>query len=167
MDRHPSLYERDILLWSEEQADALRRLKAGRRDLPNELDLDNIVEEIESVGRSELHAVESLLVQALSHLLKLARDPGGDAANHWRGEITAFLGQARRQFAPSMRQRIDLAAIWADAVRQLANARLIDRAAADALTQGGVPFTLDALLNPDLDLDAAAARIAPPPPADD
>lgn len=53
-------YDDDAFLWSEEQARLIRALKAGRRDLPNALDLDNIAEEIESVGRSDLHTVQSL-----------------------------------------------------------------------------------------------------------
>jgi hypothetical protein len=63
-------YDSDILEWSERQAELLRRRAAG--DLVNEAELDwpNIAEEIEDVGRSELHAVESLLVQALRHMLK-------------------------------------------------------------------------------------------------
>ena len=50
-----TLYDEDILVWSEQQAAALRSL-ATRHDLPNELDLANVVEEIEDVGRSDLHA---------------------------------------------------------------------------------------------------------------
>ena len=53
-----TLYDEDILVWSEQQAAALRSL-ASRRDLPNELDLANVIEEIEDVGRSEFHTVES------------------------------------------------------------------------------------------------------------
>ena len=59
MDRR-SLYEDDIYAWAQQQADALRRL-ATRRDLPNELDLENVAEEIEDVGRSELSRVESYI----------------------------------------------------------------------------------------------------------
>ena len=46
-----TLYDEDILIWSEQQAAALRSL-ASRRDLPNELDLANVIEEIEDAGRS-------------------------------------------------------------------------------------------------------------------
>ena len=53
-----SVYDEDILIWSERQAAALRSL-ASRRDLPNELDLANVIEEIEDVGKSEFHTVES------------------------------------------------------------------------------------------------------------
>lgn len=66
-----TLYDDDILLWSEQQAAAIRRLAPTRRDLPNELDIENVAEEIESVGRSELAAVESHLQLIFVHLIKL------------------------------------------------------------------------------------------------
>ena len=55
-------YDSDISEWSERQAALLRRRAAG--DLANaaELDWPNIAEEIEDVGRSELHRVESLFL---------------------------------------------------------------------------------------------------------
>ncbi|WP_227439667.1 DUF29 family protein [Methylobacterium sp. W2] len=65
----PSLYDDDIVSWTEQQAAALRVL-ARRPDLSKMLDWENVAEEIESVGRSQVQAVESLLVQTLAHLLK-------------------------------------------------------------------------------------------------
>ena len=53
------LYDDDILLWSERQGDLLRRVASGE-PLNEPPDWDNIIEEIESVGREQLHAVESL-----------------------------------------------------------------------------------------------------------
>ena len=64
------LYDDDILLWSERQGELLRRRAAGELVNDAELDWPNIAEEIESVGSEQLHAVESLLVQALAHMLK-------------------------------------------------------------------------------------------------
>jgi hypothetical protein len=62
-------YESDILLWSERQAQLLRRLAAGER-VNDLVDWENVIEEVESVGSEQLHAVESLLLQALVHMLK-------------------------------------------------------------------------------------------------
>ena len=45
-------YDSDIVTWSEHQADVLRRLAAGER-VNDQVDWENVVEEIESVGRSE------------------------------------------------------------------------------------------------------------------
>ena len=109
-------YETDILLWSEHQATLLRRRAAG--ELVNDADLDwpNIAEEIESVGRGELHAVESLLVQALRHMLKAEGWPLSRDAPVWRADAIDFRRQARRKFVPSMRQKIDIASLYADAL---------------------------------------------------
>ncbi len=115
----PTLYDDDILLWSEQQAAAIRRLGTMRRDLPNELDIENVAEEIESVGRSELAAVESYLQLIFVHLIKLLVEPHADSARHWRGEISGFHSHARRRYAPSMRQRIDLDEIWRSACEQM------------------------------------------------
>jgi Domain of unknown function DUF29 len=72
------LYDDDILIWSEQHAAGLRRL-TSRRDLPNELDLANVIEEIEDVGESEFQTVESLVENISTHPL-LAALEGLDAA---------------------------------------------------------------------------------------
>jgi hypothetical protein len=113
------LYDADILLWSEQQADLLRRHAGGERANDNAIDWLNIVEEIEDVGRSELHTVESLLVQALRHMLKAAAWPLSRDASNWRADAIDFRRQARRRFTPGMRQRIDMAALYADAIAAL------------------------------------------------
>jgi hypothetical protein len=112
-------YDSDILEWSERQAALLRRRAAG--DLVNEAELDwpNIAEEIEDVGRSEQHAVESLLVQALRHMLKAEAWPQSRDAPGWRADAIDFRQQARRRFAPSMRPKIDVAGLYVDARRAL------------------------------------------------
>jgi hypothetical protein len=113
------LYDSDILLWSERQAELLRQAADGVRVNAEAPDWPNIIEEIESVGRSELHAVQSLLVQALLHDLKIAAWPQSRDVPHWRAEARGFRRQAKRQFTPSMRQRIDLADLYADALDRL------------------------------------------------
>ncbi|MCC6778732.1 MAG: DUF29 domain-containing protein [Hyphomicrobiales bacterium] len=113
-----TLYDADILLWSERQAAAIRRLARSTRDVPNELDIENVAEEIESVGRSELAAVESYLERMLVYLIRLLVEPGTASARHWRSEIAAFHSNARRRYSPSMRQRIDLDALWRSAREQ-------------------------------------------------
>jgi hypothetical protein len=110
-------YDTDILLWSERQAELLRRRAAG--ELVNEAALDwpNIAEEIESVGNEQLHALTSLLVQALTHMLKAEAWPLSREVPHWQAEARRFRGDAADRFAPSMRQRIDLAKLYRRALR--------------------------------------------------
>jgi len=92
----------------EQQAAAIRRLGRNARELPNELDIENVAEEIEGVGRSELAAVESYLELIFVHLIRLVVEPDSTSVRHWRGEIAAFHANARRRYSPSMRQRIDI-----------------------------------------------------------
>ncbi len=111
-----SEYDTDILVWSEHQADLLRRRAAGELVNDAEIDWPNVAEEIEDVGRSQLHAVESLLVQALRHMLKAEAWPLSRDAPNWRADAVDFRLQARRRFVPSMQQRIDVAGLYADAM---------------------------------------------------
>ncbi len=109
-----SLYDADIVLWSEQQADKLRRIARGEQ--PNDVDWENIVEEIESVGRSEMYTVRSLLLRALEHLLKAAAWPQAQSARKWLHEARTFLSDAELEWAPSMAQRIDLDSLYRKAL---------------------------------------------------
>jgi len=113
------LYESDILAWSEQQATLLRRHAAGQRANDGAIDWSNVIEEVESVGREQLHAVESLLVRALVHMLKAEAWPLSRDAPSWRAEAVRFRADARRRFAPSMRQRLDVSGLYADALRAM------------------------------------------------
>ncbi len=139
------LYDEDILLWSERQAALLRRVAAGERVNEADLDWPNVIEEVESVGRSELHGVESRLVQALLHILKARAWPDSLATPAWRADARLFRDQARRRFVPSMRPRIDLAELYGDALRGMPTS-------IDGLAAQPVPatcfVTLDELLGP-------------------
>jgi hypothetical protein len=112
------LYEHDVVKWAQRQAALLRGVARGER-LNEAVDWPHVIEQLEDVGLSELRACESLLRQALLHLLKLHADPGSPAARQWRGEIVGFLGDARARYTASMAQRLDLAAVWRLALRQL------------------------------------------------
>jgi hypothetical protein len=139
-------YDSDILLWSERQGALLRRRAAG--ELVNEADLDwpNIAEEIESVGNEQLHAVTSLLVQALTHMLKAEAWPLSREVPHWQAEARRFRGDAADRFAPSMRQRIDLARLYRRALRAVPDT--IDGQPPLPMTEV-CPVTLDDLLSDD------------------
>jgi hypothetical protein len=112
------LYDDDILLWSERQAELLRQHAASARE-NGAIDWPNIIEEIESVGNEQRFAVESNLMQALIHMLKAAAWPLSDAVPHWQAEARVFRSNAANRFAPSMRQRLDFARIYRQALRGL------------------------------------------------
>lgn len=116
-----ALYEADVFAWSEQQAGLLRRLAAGER-LNEPPDWNNIVEELESVGREQLHAVESLLVQALAHMLKAKAWPASRFAPGWKSEARRLRGDAAARFTPSMRQKLDVARIYRRALAAVPDA---------------------------------------------
>lgn len=161
MDR-PDLYDSDILAWSEQQAAALRRL-ASRRDLPNDLDLDNVVEEIESVGRSELGRAESLIIRILEHIAKAASEPEATAVAHWRTECVGWRIGLVRAFSPSMRQRIEMDSLWASGLK-LAAAGLEEHGVQlSAILPGPCPVSLDDLLSETFEFRDLVRRVAQPP----
>jgi len=139
------LYDTDILLWSERQRDLLRRVAAGEpvNEAP---DWPNIIEEIESVGSEQLHAVVSLLRQALIHMLKAEAWPLSREVPHWQAEARRFRIDAADRYAPSMRQRIDIDRIYRQALRGLPET--IDGQPALPVPEG-CPVTLDELLAED------------------
>jgi hypothetical protein len=152
------LYERDILVWSRQQADLLRRAARGER--VNGVDWAHVVEEIEDVGLSELNAVRSYLRQMLVHLLKIQGWPDSQSVEHWRGEIGAFQADAVQRFAPSMRRRINVAALYDKARGQLKGVNY-DGAVAHNWP-ATCPFTLNQLLHDDR--ETLEARLAAEPP---
>jgi hypothetical protein len=117
-----SEYDTDILAWSEHQAAVLRRRAAGELINDAELDWPNIAEEIEDVGRSELRSCRSLLRQALRHMLRAEAWPHSADAPGWLADAIDFRRQARDAFTPSMRQKIDVAELYADAYAALPKA---------------------------------------------
>jgi hypothetical protein len=60
-----SLYNQDFYLWIEQTVQALKN-----RDL-NRLDWENLIEEVESMGRSEKRELKSRLLVVMEHLLKI------------------------------------------------------------------------------------------------
>jgi hypothetical protein len=150
------LYERDILTWSQHQADLLRRLARGEK--VNGVDWDHVVEEITDVGLSEFNAVRSYLRQMLTHLLKVQGWPDNAAVDHWRGEIGSYRADAAQRFAPSMRRRIDQASLYGKALGQL-NAIKYDGASPRAWP-AKCPLTLNKLLKDTRDVLEERLRAA-------
>jgi len=65
MNHQSPSYDKDFYAWAIETADLLRQKKF------DEIDIDNIAEEIESMGKSEKREIISHLSILIAHLLKL------------------------------------------------------------------------------------------------
>lgn len=72
------LYDSDLVLWSERQAEALRRRAQ------NEIDWDNVAEEIESLGRNDRRDLESRIQTVLDHLIRLQASPATEPRRGWQ-----------------------------------------------------------------------------------
>lgn len=93
------IYEKDFLLWSEQQAAALR---AGNLAA---LDKDGLLEELEDMGNERKEALQSLIRNILAHLLKLEYSSATDPRAGWVEEITEFRAQAETKLddTPSLK----------------------------------------------------------------
>ena len=80
-----TLYETDFYAWTQQQSAKLRALFEDRANL--DLDLDNLSEEIDSMGRSYRRELASRLANLLEHLLKLTYSPSWEPQNVWRGSV--------------------------------------------------------------------------------
>jgi Domain of unknown function DUF29 len=83
MPKVGQLYNQDFVLWTKQQATALRRAKGS--NLP--LDWVNLAEEIESLGISQRTRLNSRLRRILHHLFKLEASPAADPRTGWRATI--------------------------------------------------------------------------------
>ena len=101
-------YDTDTVLWSERQADLLRRMAAGERVNSAQLDWPNIAEEIEALGRSERSALRSHLAVVLEHLIKLQASPAVTPRNGWKHSIRQGRGAIERSLedSPSLRPSV-------------------------------------------------------------
>src|SRR6266852_4161446 len=93
MARNSIGYEEDFYAWTVEQA---RLLRSG--DL-TAIDIANIAEEIESMGRSDRRALESRLTVLLTHLLKWQIQQRLRSSS-WSGSIA----EQRRRIAKLLRE---------------------------------------------------------------
>src|SRR5271165_3613879 len=103
-------YDKDVILWSQEQA---RLLRAGRFA---ELDIEHLADEIEDVGKSEKRELASRMAVLLAHLLKWTRQPENHT-NSWRSTIIV----QRKRIALAIKETPSLKAVmrdrdWQDAV---------------------------------------------------
>ena len=92
-----TLYDQDYYLWLRTTINQLRTNQFSS------VDLDNLIEELEDMGRSQKRAIESLLIKLLEHLLKLKcwdEEREGNQG-HWKGEIRTFRREIKKALKDS------------------------------------------------------------------
>ncbi|PWR17725.1 DUF29 domain-containing protein [Zavarzinia compransoris] len=136
------LYERDFYAWAHEQAALLR---AGRL---SDADIENIAEEIESMGKGEKRELLSRLTVLLAHLLKWRHQPERRSTS-WRLTIRI----QRRDIADHLGDNPSLKALLPAAIARVYDSARLSAAAETDLPLPAFPETcpwsLDHILSED------------------
>ena len=101
-------YEQDFYVWLMEQATHIRAKEWEA------LDIDNLAEELEALGREQRHAIRSHLRILLIHLLKWACQPErrSESWRHSIGNARAEI-EGRLEMSPSLRRELPDLLAWA------------------------------------------------------
>ena len=102
-----SLYEQDFISWTEQQASVLREARDRGSNLA--LDWSNLIEEVESLGRSERRALGSEVKRIIQHLLKLEFSPAVEPRPVWMTSISNARDEIDGLLAsdPGLKGRLD------------------------------------------------------------
>ena len=143
------LYRSDYYDWTQRQAAEMRRLRS--EPVNSRLDLDNLAEEVESLGHSDLRRVKSQLRRIIEHLLKLQHAPAVEPRDGWRETILDARQDIEDYLTPSMRAEVE-AGLEQDYAKARARAvlslqRFGEYEAAERLPARS-PYELDELLDP-------------------
>ena len=135
------LYDTDFYSWLQEQA---RLLEQGQA---NQCDLDNLIEEVEDMGKRHLRKLDSHLTELLMHLLKWQYQPQKRKYGHsWENSIRAHRKQARdlMEKYPSLEAKIisDWEGIFESALRSA----VIDTDMTKKDFPGSCPWTFDQIM---------------------
>lgn len=107
----PNLYETDYLQWIET---TVKKLQFG--DYTN-VDWENLIEEIQDMGRSERRSLKSNLIMVLVHLLKWQFQPECRSGN-WEGSIIEHRRRIREAILESPSLQPYLESIFAECYPQ-------------------------------------------------
>jgi hypothetical protein len=103
----PNLYESDFYAWTQEQVTLLRSEKLSQIDLPN------LIEEIESLGKQQRQELRNRLSVLLGHLLKWHYQPQ-QRSRSW----LATLRVQRRDIARLLKDNPSLQPYFAEALEE-------------------------------------------------
>jgi Domain of unknown function DUF29 len=152
-----SLYDTDVLLWSEEQAAALRALTDASAVPP--ADWERVASSIEDVGRSALVHVEKGLRMMLAQAIAGYCD-SDSLLRHERNRRT-LSGQTEAEWdmSATIRARLDLDRLWREAFEQAMTEIPRRVLGVPPGIPRNCPFTLDELFAEDFTYDRAVERL--------
>jgi len=140
-----TLYDTDFVEWADHTAALLRE---GRLD---EVDMEHLIEEVESLGGSQRSAVLSQLTRMLVHLIKQRVQPERSGSS-WRSSITDALIQIAGELdqSPSLRRYLEqsLGRSWKLARRLAISETELPRSRHSEIPDH-CPYTIEELLEGD------------------
>jgi hypothetical protein len=97
------MYEIDAHLWLEET------IKVLRENRLNELDIEDLIEELESLSRNDKAKVARFLELIIIHLLlcQFWRAEAEYNLNHWKTELISFRSQIERLLTTNLRNYLE------------------------------------------------------------
>lgn len=100
--RDPALlYEQDFAAWLDLQVAALRERRFA------DLDLDNLIEEVESTRRAEVRSVEHHARVVVAQLLQLAHSTLSDPRRSWKSTANAHRDELEMRLTSTLRQELE------------------------------------------------------------
>lgn len=142
MNYAATIYQQDFLVWLQQQVELLQQGRLA------ELDMNNLVEELESMGISQHHQLLNRLRVLLMHLLKWQFQPGHRSGS-WKGTIV----EQRERLWQLLKTSPSLKAQIAEKVTESYHGA-IKRAAAETDLPNSTfpkvcPYTLEQILDED------------------
>ncbi len=131
-----TLYEQDFCLWIETTANLL---KEGQF---SQLDIENLVEEIETMGRSEKNALKSNLIVVLLHLLKWRYQPE-KRSRSWKSSIFEHRRRLHEAFKSSPSLKPLFANVFAECYQYGRKQASIETGLSLTALPKESPFTID------------------------
>ena len=136
------LYDRDFSLWIETTVGQLKK-----KQLEN-LDWDNLIEEIESLGKSEKNALKSNLRVLLMHLLKWQYQPD-KRSNSWIYNIVEHSIRIKEAFDDSPSLKSYFTDILADCYQNARKLAAKETGLAISSFPLNCPFSQEDIINSD------------------
>jgi len=137
-----NLYNEDFYLWIETTA---KQLKNGNF---SEIDLANLIEEIESMGRSEKRALKSNLLVLLMHLLKYKYQPE-KCSNSWLSTIFEHRRRLKEELTESPSLKNHFLEIFNECYQDARKQASLETGLSLDTFPMDSPFTIDQSLNQD------------------
>jgi len=137
-----SLYEQDFYLWLQTNINLLKEEKFA------EIDLENLLEELESMGRSDKNALKSNLRVLLMHLLKYKYQPE-KRSNSWNYTIIEHRIRLEETFKTSPSLYRFFEEIFNESYQNARKLAAGETGLSIAIFPPESPFTVEEVLNAD------------------